>query len=90
MRHAETLSDAFDAAARRAGGRLAVREKNRDWTYAELLVRSQDLSRRLEAMCRAPGQRIALMLPNSGAFVAAFFAVARLSSVVNFSTACST
>jgi len=47
-----------------------------------LLRWSQALSQILEPIIREPGQRVALLLPNSAAFVAAFFAIARLGGVV--------
>lgn len=76
------LSDAFDARCASAGGRPAVREGSETLTYTELLAWSQAISRRLEPVLRKPGQRVAVMLPNSAAFVAAFFAAARGGGVV--------
>jgi long-chain acyl-CoA synthetase len=76
------LSDAFDTRCARAGGHAAVREGSETLTYAQLLAWSQAISRQLEPVLRIPGQRVAVMLPNSGAFVAAFFAVARAGGVV--------
>ena len=76
------LSDAFDALCARAGDRLAVQEGSEAFTYAQLLAWSQAISRRLGSVLRSPGQRVAVMLPNSAAFVAAFFAAAREGGVV--------
>jgi long-chain acyl-CoA synthetase len=76
------LSDVFDGRCARAGGRPAVREGSETLTYAELLAWSQAISRRLDPLLGTPGQRVAVMLPNSAAFVAAFFAVARGGGVV--------
>ncbi len=76
------LSDTLDSRWARGGRRVAIREGDREVTFRDLLRWSQALSRTLEPIVREPGQRVALLLPNSGAFVAAFFAVARLGGVV--------
>ena len=73
------LGDRFDRTATRLGGRLAVREPARDWTWADLLTTSQGVSRALAA---APGVRVGLMAPNSAAFVAGFFGIVRDGGVV--------
>jgi long-chain acyl-CoA synthetase len=77
-----TLSDAFDALCARQPGRVAVREAGEDISYAALLDWSLRISRAIAPVVRAPGQRVAVMLPNSAAFVAAFFAGARAGAVV--------
>jgi long-chain acyl-CoA synthetase len=77
-----TLSDAFDARCARLAGRVAVHEAGRDITYTELLDWSLRISRAITFTVRIPGQRVALMLPNSAAFVAAFFAGARTGAVI--------
>jgi long-chain acyl-CoA synthetase len=61
---------------------VAVREGDREITFRDLLRWSQALSRTLEPTLREPGQRVALLLHNSAAFVAAFFAITRLGGVV--------
>lgn len=76
------LSDAFDARCARTGGRTAVREGSATLSYAELLAWSRAISRQLAPVLQTPGQRVAVMLPNSAAFVAAFFAVVRAGGVV--------
>jgi len=77
-----TLSDAFDTRCTHLAGRVAVHEAGEGIPYSELLAWSQRISRSIEATVRMPGQRVALMVPNSAAFVAAFFAVARAGAVV--------
>ena len=77
-----TLSDAFDALCARQPGRVAVREAGQDVTYAALLDWSTRISRAIAPVVRVPGQRVAVMLPNSAAFVAAFFGGARGGAVV--------
>ena len=82
MGYCRTFSDIFDQVASRVDTRLAVRETKEDWSYAELLARSKGISRCLEAVCQKPGQRVGVMVPNSGAFVAAFCGVARIGGVI--------
>jgi long-chain acyl-CoA synthetase len=79
---AATLSDAFDALCARQPGRVAVREAGRDVSYGELLDWSRRISGAIGRAVRTPGQRVAVMLPNSAAFVATFFAGARTGAVV--------
>ena len=76
------LSDALDTRWARHGNRAAIREGDRETSYRELLRRSQNLARAIEPLLRERGQRVATVLPNSGSFVAAFFAIARLGGVV--------
>jgi len=77
-----TLPDAFDALCARQPERTAVREGDQDVTYGQLLEWSQRISRALEPAVRTPGQRVAVMHPNSAGFVAAFFGAARTGAVV--------
>jgi long-chain acyl-CoA synthetase len=71
-----------DEWAVRAGNRLAVVEPARRWTYSELAARSESIARVLESVGVAPGQRVGLMLPNCGAFVASFDAIAGMQACV--------
>src|SRR5262245_14143234 len=73
-----TIADVFDRLCAHEGARIAVRQGNQKITFQDLLSWSQAMSSALEAVIHEPGQRIGLMLPNSAAFVAAFFAVARV------------
>ena len=75
------LSDALDSRWAEGGSRAAIREDDRETTYRELLRWSQTLSRALEPIVGEPGLRVAMVLPNSASFVAAFFAIARLGGV---------
>jgi long-chain acyl-CoA synthetase len=79
---ASTLPDVFDALCARQPAHVAVREAGQDVTYAQLLDWSLRMTRAIAPVVRAPGQRVAVMLPNSAAFVAAFFAAARTGAVV--------
>jgi long-chain acyl-CoA synthetase len=76
------LVERFDAQGERFGDKLAVRERDRDWSFAELISRSRDIGGALSHSGVGWGDCVALMLPNSGAFVAAFFAIARVGAVV--------
>ncbi len=77
-----TIGDHFDALARRRGAHPAVVEGDRAFTYADLLACSEEVSRRLASFCHAPGERVGLMVPNSAAYVAAFFGIVRAGGVV--------
>jgi long-chain acyl-CoA synthetase len=80
MNHA--ISDTLDSLWARLAARTAIGEHGRQITYGELLAASQAISRLLAKEFAQPGQRVALLLPNSSAFVAAFFGAARLGAVV--------
>src|SRR5262245_43946202 len=82
MAVSEHVSDLFDRVCVRAGGRTAVRVGHADLSYRDLLGWSQACSRSLEPLVRRPGERVALLLPNSPAFVAAFYGIARAGGVV--------
>ena len=78
-----TLPEIVDARWRRWASRPAVRDPAAgDLTYGELLAWSERASRALEAWVVDPGQRVALYLPNSAAYVVAWFAAARIGAVV--------
>lgn len=80
MSHA--ISDTLDSLWARLAARTAIGEQGRRMTYRELLAASQAISRLLAKELAQPGQRVALLLPNSSAFIAAFFGAARLGAVV--------
>ncbi|MCL6640033.1 MAG: AMP-binding protein [Candidatus Rokubacteria bacterium] len=83
MGEAGTLPEIIDARWRRWASRPALRDPAAgDLTYGELLAWSERTSRALEAWVVDPGQRVALYLPNSAAYVAAWFAAARIGAVV--------
>lgn len=72
----------FDENASRLGSRLAVREREKDWNYQELLARSRDFSDYLVSLGVQDGHRIAVVLPNSGVFVTALFGILRTGAVI--------
>ncbi len=76
------LGDRFDRAAARLGAHLAVREPEGDWSYSELLGFSQRVSKALEPFAVRPRAHVGLMVPNSAAFVAAFYGIIRAGGVV--------
>ncbi|MBI2216469.1 MAG: acyl--CoA ligase [Candidatus Rokubacteria bacterium] len=76
------ITDVVDRQWAQAGDRLAIRDAAGDVTFSHLSAWSKTISAALEPLVREPGQRVALMLPNSARFAAAFFAVARLGGVV--------
>ena len=78
----DDLARRFDATAARLGSKPAVREGEREHRYADLMAWSQSISATLAPRCRRPGQRVGLMMPNSAAYVAAFFGIARAGGVV--------
>ena len=77
------LAEIFDTNASKKGPCLAVREEGRDWPYDMIRARSEDLSGLLVSLGIGAGHRVALMLPNSGVFVASFFGVVRSGAAVS-------
>jgi long-chain acyl-CoA synthetase len=65
-----------------AAGPAAICEVGREWGYPELAASADEVAECLRALGVVPGERVALMLPNSGAFVAAFFGIVRAGAVV--------
>jgi long-chain acyl-CoA synthetase len=76
------LSEQFDDIAQQSGTRQAVVDGEISLSYRRLLEWSEDISARLDHSSRMDGRRVALLLPNSAAFVASFFAVARVGGVI--------
>ena len=77
-----SIADAFDAQAARRGGEPAVWQSDLEWSYAEARAASEGVSRCLTRLGLQPGHRVALMLPNSAAYVAGFYGIARPGGVV--------
>ena len=77
-----TLPHVFDRLCGRLAERVAIRETDSALSFRELLDWSQGLTRILEPAIRQTGMPVALLLPNSGAFASAFFAIARAGAVV--------
>jgi long-chain acyl-CoA synthetase len=75
------LARSFDDLARSQSARPAVRDGEREHRYEDLQGWSEEISRVLSAYCREPGQRVGLMMPNSAAYIAAFFAILRVGGI---------
>lgn len=76
------VTERFDTVAREAARHPAVADGGSTVSYEELLRWSEALSGQLERHHRIEGRKVALVLPNSAAFVAAFFAVSRAGGIV--------
>jgi long-chain acyl-CoA synthetase len=76
------ISEAFEREWRQAPDRIAIRETDRDVTFSGLLAWSHEISAALQPFVAEPGVRVALMLPNSAAFVAGFVGAARTGAVI--------
>jgi long-chain acyl-CoA synthetase len=76
------IVERFDSAATAGGARVAIREAGGDWSYDRLRKRAMRISECLAGVRVQSGARVGLMAPNCGAFVAAFFGIARLGGVI--------
>lgn len=68
-------------AERARSGMLALVDRDRRVGYAELLDESMRVAAGLRALGVGPGDRVAIWLPNLTAWLAAFFACARLGAI---------
>jgi long-chain acyl-CoA synthetase len=68
--------------AHRQPQREALRRGERRISYAELDAASSEVARRLAADGVAPGDRVALMVPNVPEFVAAYYGILRAGAIV--------
>ncbi len=78
----ETLVDLLDDAVRRFGPAPALDFFGATTTYAELGDRVARAAEGLRRLGVGPGDRVAIMLPNSPQHVVAFYAVLRLGAIV--------
>src|SRR5262245_43952197 len=76
------VTEQFDINARHAGAHPAVVDGGITLSYDHLLRWSEAISTQLHRHHQMEGRRIALVLPNSAAFVAAFFAASRVGGIV--------
>jgi len=74
----ETLSAMLEA---RAANATAVLDRGRPMTFGELSAESRRVAQGLRALGVGAGDRVALWLPNVPAWLAAFFACARLGAI---------
>ena len=77
-----SLAEEFDAVAGRGAARPAVVEEGVPISYGGLRRWSEAIAEQLERQGTADGSRVALVLPNSAAFVASFFGAARAGGVI--------
>jgi fatty-acyl-CoA synthase len=88
MRVALTVADFLDRAALVYGHRVAVVDEPDvagslgTVTYAELEARARGLARALDGMGVGHGERVAIVSPNSGRFLASFFGVSGYGRVL--------
>jgi long-chain acyl-CoA synthetase len=76
------FSAVFDAACERHAARTALHHRDREIGYAELARLVDGWARDLYALGVRPGKVVALLLPNSPAFIAAYYATLRLGAIV--------
>src|SRR5437764_9947007 len=76
-----TVSQLLDAAAGRAGGRLALRDGELSWTYLQLKADSERLARFLLSRFD-PGEHVAIWGSNSGPWLLYQLASARAGLVL--------
>ena len=77
----ETLSALLERVAREAGDAPALVYGGGSWSYAGLLDRSRRAAAALAALGIGRGDKVALWLPNTPAYVALYFALGRLGAV---------
>jgi len=84
MLHTDLIASVPDLLRRHAGGRggkLAYRDADGSVTYAELEMRTGRLAGHLADLGIAPGDAVAILLPNSVAWIEASFAITRAGAV---------
>jgi long-chain acyl-CoA synthetase len=77
-----SIARSFDDRASRRPSHVAVREDGREVSFDALRRASERVTRTLEGLGAEAGDRVGLMIPNSAAFVAAYFGIARRGAVV--------
>ena len=77
-----SFSARFDQLADGRSDRLAIREQRLDWRYTDVDARSSAVTDALLELGVRSGHAVALMAPNTGAFVSSFLGIARAGGVV--------
>ena len=77
-----TMNDIFFESVRRFSGRPAIIDGDRTLTYAELGEAVESLAAFLASRGVGKGDKVAILLPNSAEFAAAFYASASLGAVL--------
>lgn len=80
----ETLGNLLRDWANRDGGRIAIAEDARLWSYAELNDRADRLAAGFKALGILPGTPVVVQLPNVAAFAAVSIALFRLGAPAVF------
>ena len=75
------VADHVDRAARQSPEQSAILFEGDETTYADLALRTDRLAGALAGTGVAPGDRVALLLPNIPAFAAAYLAVEKLGAI---------
>ena len=78
----QTLSEMLAVTVRRHGRRTAIVDGQETLTYDQLMERVTACAHRLSCMGVVRGDRVALLLPNSGDFVHSYFAALQLGAIV--------
>lgn len=77
----DVLHDLIDHAAATAPNRIAVADRQHQWSYRELSDRSTAFASWLRAMALAPGARVIVHLPNSVTVAAILFGTSRAGAI---------
>ncbi|WP_208025948.1 (2,3-dihydroxybenzoyl)adenylate synthase [Amycolatopsis acidicola] len=80
----QTLGDMLSASVAAYGGRIAVVDGDRRWTYSELDFRSRGVAEGLRRLGIERGDRVVLQLPNIAEFYETVFALFRLGAIPVF------
>jgi fatty-acyl-CoA synthase len=77
-----SIAQILSRAAAAFGDRIAVVDRERSFTYAELAARSGSLARAFGRRGLVPGDRIAVLSENSHEFIEAYFAAAAAGAIL--------
>jgi 2,3-dihydroxybenzoate---[aryl-carrier protein] ligase len=75
------LFDIVRRGAARLPAQIALVDRDRRWTYAELQRDATRLAARLLALGLAPRDRVVMQMPNAAEFVLVYFALARIGAI---------
>ncbi|KAL2071167.1 hypothetical protein VTL71DRAFT_12402 [Oculimacula yallundae] len=76
-----TLSEKFQLAQRRAGARVAVKDKSSEVSYAQLAERVNNVARRLTTLGTTPGSHIAVLCSPSISTVVCMLAILHIGCI---------
>lgn len=77
-----TLAGLFSDAAARYPDRVCIMTSDREWTYREINGAINALAHGLQGLGIKPGDKVALLAPNSPEFIVSFFAVLAINAVL--------